>query len=196
MAVHLTPLATTVEHAQQQGCWGGGWALESAAARVCREGGARARSNVFVHLDLLQHNVVDSRRLEVGADGLPFHGGAQLATDTTLVSPLQWDGRAIRGAAEKNGKALLNAKECTHNELDGEGSRARLVVLGHEVGGHWSEEKAEFLLICATFRRTPTRRSESVAPTLAKVGGKAFAMSLMGLVLMGQCEVICEARHA
>ena len=36
------------------------WALESAAARVCREGGARVRPNVFVRdLDLLQHTVVD-----------------------------------------------------------------------------------------------------------------------------------------
>ena len=29
------------------------------------------------------------RRLEVVADGLPLHGGAQLAIDTTMVSPLQ-----------------------------------------------------------------------------------------------------------
>ena len=96
------------------------------------------RSNVFVRdLDLLQHNVVDSRRLEVVADGLPLHGGAQLAIDTTLVSPLHRDGRAIRGAAEKNGKALENArrrKERTYPELAGEGGRARLVVLGAEVG--------------------------------------------------------------
>ena len=85
------------------------------------------RSNVFVRdLDLLQHNVVDTRRLEVVADGLPLHGGAQLAVDTTLVSPLHRDGRAIRGAAEKNGEALENArrrKERTYPELAGEGGR-------------------------------------------------------------------------
>ena len=44
VTVLLTPLAFTVQLARQQGCWGGGgWALESVAARVCREaGGARA----------------------------------------------------------------------------------------------------------------------------------------------------------
>ena len=74
------------------------------SSKVCREGGARVRSNVFVRdLDLLQHNVVDSRRLGSWQ-------GAQLAIDTTLVSPLHRDGRAIRGAAEKNGKALENAR--------------------------------------------------------------------------------------
>ena len=68
VAVLLTPLATTVQFARQQGCWGvGGWALESVAARVCREAGARTN---FENLD--------GRRLEVVVDGLPFYGGAQV----------------------------------------------------------------------------------------------------------------------
>ena len=75
-----------------------GWALESAAARVCTEGGARVRLNVFVRdMDLTEPNRLDGRRLEVVADGLPLHGGAQLAIDTTMVSPLQRDGTARRG---------------------------------------------------------------------------------------------------
>ena len=58
-----------------------GWALESAAARVCREGGARVRTNVFVRdMDLAQHDHADGRRLEVVADGPLLFGGSQLAT--------------------------------------------------------------------------------------------------------------------
>ena len=100
------------------------------------------------------------------ADGLPLHGGAQQAIDTTLVSPPHRDGRAIRGAAEKNGEALKNArrrKERTYNELAGEGSRARLVVLGPEVGGRWSKETAEFLsaMAWAQVRKVGERGSDA-----------------------------------
>ena len=113
------------------------------------QGGARVRTNVFVRdMDLAQHDRMDGRRLEVVADGLPLLGGAQLAIDTTMVSPLHRDGRARGGAAAHDGAALRQArtrKERTYPELAGEGSRARLVVLAAEVGGRWSEETAEFL---------------------------------------------------
>ena len=41
---------------------------------------------------------LDDRRLEVVANGLPLWGGAQLAVDTTLVSPLDSAGRPRPGA--------------------------------------------------------------------------------------------------
>ena len=62
---------------------------------------------------------------------------AQFAIDTTMVSPLHRDGMARR-AADNNGAAL-------EDELVGERGRARLVVLGAEVGGRWSGETAGFL---------------------------------------------------
>ena len=66
-----------------------GFALEPAAARVCREGGARVGTNILVRdLDLVPQGRPDSRRLEVVAGGLPLFHGAQLAIDTTLVSPV------------------------------------------------------------------------------------------------------------
>ena len=78
-----------------------GFALEVAAAQVCREAGARVSTNQFVRdLDLGEFNGLDARRLEVIADGLSLWRGAQLAIDTTLVSPLHRDGTARRGAAE------------------------------------------------------------------------------------------------
>ena len=55
------------------------YALESAAARICREAGGRVTTNVMVRvLDLAVPNAADARRLEVVVDGLPLFGGAQL----------------------------------------------------------------------------------------------------------------------
>ena len=118
--------------------------MESAVARICREGGARVSTNVMVRdLDLLGTSVTDGRRLEVVADGLPLFGGAQLALDATLVSPLRRDGTARPRAAWVDGVALAEArrrKERTYPELSGEGGRACLVVIVGEVGGRWSAE--------------------------------------------------------
>eukprot|EP00972_Heterocapsa_arctica_P060164 8874430-Heterocapsa_arctica.AAC.1 len=63
-------------------------------ARVCREGGARVRTNVLVRdLNVAGVRPDDGRRIEVIAEGIPLYGGAQLAIDTALVSPLGRDGR-------------------------------------------------------------------------------------------------------
>ena len=119
-----------------------GFAVESAAARVCREAGGRVAMNVLVRdMDLALPNAHDARRLEILADGLPLFGGAQLAVDTTLVSPIRGDGSARPGAADTDGVVLAQArrkKERTYRELVGPKSRARLVVLAGEVGGRWS----------------------------------------------------------
>ena len=54
-----------------------GFALERAAARICREARGRVTTNIFVrHLDITAPNALDSRRLEVVADGLLLFGGA------------------------------------------------------------------------------------------------------------------------
>ena len=53
---------------------------------------AQQIGNVMLRdLDLLPQ-AADTRRVEVVADGLPLHHGAQLAIDTTMVSPLRRDG--------------------------------------------------------------------------------------------------------
>ena len=172
-----------------------GWALESVAARVCRKGGARVRSNVFVRdLDLAEFNRFDARRLEVVADGLPLFGGAQFAIDTTMVSPLHRDGKARSGTARTDGKALDEArkrKERTYPELAGEGSRARLVVLGAEVGGRWSQETVDFLssLAWGKVRDLPEELQKDArrawfrrwSMLLGCAAAKAFAMSLLDL---------------
>ena len=84
-----------------------GFPLECAAAQVCREGGARVSTNVFVRdMDLAIHNALDSRRLEVVADGLTLWRGAQLAIDTKVVSPLRRDGTTRPRSANFDGAVL------------------------------------------------------------------------------------------
>ena len=61
-------------------------------------------------LDLLGISIQDQRRIEVIAEGLPAWNGAQLAIDTTLVSPLRADGEPHRWCADEGGVALVAAR--------------------------------------------------------------------------------------
>ena len=57
------------------GRWG--FAVESAAARICREAGARVSVDVRVQdMDLARLDALDNRRLEIVADGLPSLPGS------------------------------------------------------------------------------------------------------------------------
>ena len=115
-----------------------GFALE-AIARVCREAGGRVTQYVMVRdLDLAEPQPADGRRLEVVVDGLPLFGGCQLAVDATIVSALHCDGSPHQGVENIDCVVLERArrsKERTNWELVGPRRRARLVVLGIEVGG-------------------------------------------------------------
>ena len=148
--------------------------MESATARVCRE--------------------ADARRLEVVVDGLPLFGGCQLAVDATVVSALHCDGFPHRGAENVDGVVLHRArrrKERTYPELVGPRRRARLVVLGIEVGGRMSTETASFLNQLAKARaRQETalmrRRAEQAwrmrwCAILACATARAVATSLLSL---------------
>ena len=143
-------------------------------------------------LDLLPGGQLDDRRLEVVADGLPLFHGAQLAIDTTLVSPIRADGAPRRQCATRNGAALDQArrtKERRYPELTGEFGRARLVVLACETGGRWSEEAHDFLRHLAHARarseppeiRAVARRSwfRRWCTALSCCAAQAFAMSLL-----------------
>ena len=137
-----------------------GGPLERAAARVCREAGARVTTHTrLADLNIPHVQHLDDRRIEVIANGLALWGGAQLAVDTTLVSPLTRAGEPRRRAGHFAAAALIDArkaKERAYPELLSN-SRCRLVVLGIEVGGRWSEEAASFItnLARAKARDTP-----------------------------------------
>ena len=140
-------------------------AITAAAARVCMEAGGRVVTNMFVRdMDLGVLVAGDNRRLKVVVDGLPLHGGVQLAMDTTLVSFIRGSGEPRQGAATTDGVALTQArrrKEKTYRELTGPGARARLVVLALEVGGRWS---AGSEVVCGSAGQSPrTVRATSAA---------------------------------
>ena len=149
-----------------------GGPLERAAARICREGGARVTTNTRL-ADLNIHNLsrVDDRRIEVIANGLPMWGGSQLAVDTTLVSPLTRSGEPRSRGGTYAGAALQDArrnKERTYPELL-HNRRCRLVVLGIEVGGRWSNEASSFIRMLAKARARSSPPSLQAATTSALV---------------------------
>ena len=119
VAAFLTCMATIVQRVRGLGCWEPGvpaWA----SCRTGMQGGRWARGGWQI--------CSRSGRIEVIVDG------AQLAVDTTLVSPLHGDGSARRNSQAR------------------EGGPGWLVVLAAEVGGRWSEETALFLRALAKAR--------------------------------------------
>ena len=71
-----------------------GTPAEICVVRICREAGARVKENQLLRDLNIVVPVTDQRRIEVIANGLPFWGGKQLATDTTVVSALSGRGVA------------------------------------------------------------------------------------------------------
>ena len=135
----------------------------------------------------------DSRQLEVVVNGLTLWGGAQLAVDVTLVSPVRRDGRPQPRAADQDGVQLQVArwrKEAKYAELLSS-RRCRLVVVALEVGGRWSDEALDFIWLLARSkaRRYPRllRKSAQLAWTsrwtglLAVAAQRALANTLLEL---------------
>ena len=99
---------------------------------VSRSRYMRENQRVRARLGSFSSGVPDQRRLKVVAEGLPLFHGAQLAADTTLVSPLRW-----RAPHIQCGRATGPQAEGAHISCAQWGSRAKLVVLAAEGGGRW-----------------------------------------------------------
>ena len=98
-------------------------------------------------------------------------GGSQLAVDTTLVSPLTRSGERRSRGGTYAGAALQDARrnnERTYPELL-HNRRCRLVVLGIEVGGRWSNEASSFIRMLAKARARSSPPSLQAATTSALV---------------------------
>ena len=159
--------------------------LERAAARICREAGARVATSVALRDLNLDVPATDGRRIEVVANGLPLWQGAQIAVDTTLVCPVRRDGQARPGADARPGLALEQAaqrKMRTYPELQPGGrGRCRLVVFGLEVGGRFSSGTLAFI------RRLARVRSRVRAPWAQIAAARALTRrwtALAGLAAM------------
>ena len=120
-----------------QGCWEGEDFPSKALLQECAERrGGRVATNLHVRdMDLGIPNAADSRRLEVVVDGLPLHGGVQLAIDTTLVSAVKGDGSPQRGAADRDGVALANARRRKMRTYRTGGSRCTCSIGRSCLGG-------------------------------------------------------------
>ena len=139
--------------------------LERAAARICREAGAQVATHVALHDMNLDAPATDGRRLEVVANGLHVWRGAQVAVDTTLVSPLQRDGQPRpRGRGWRCSRPRRANTARTLNSW-ARGVRCRFAVLGMEVGGRISSGASAFLRRLA--RAGAKQRAACSAPTVS-----------------------------
>ena len=152
--------------------------LERALARICREAGARVATNVPLSRMNLDAPILDHRTIEVLANGLPLFHGAQLAVDTTLVSPVGRDGTARVQAHLIPGAALTAAERRKRRYVYPElhtAARCRLVIIALEIGGRWSEEAADFI------RRAASARARGDPVSLRRAAAAAYAHRWVGI---------------
>ena len=119
-------MAIIEQRVRKQGFWVeevSSWSVQRHKSAEKQEGECRRMcSSEIWTLQTTQR--LDGRRLEVVADGLTLWRGAQLAIDTTLVSPLHQDGSPRSRTHTTNGAVLEKArlrKERTYPEFEGEG---------------------------------------------------------------------------
>ena len=165
--VLLTLLATTVRHVLSQESYD----PEEAPSKGQQHASAEKEGPESADLNIQNLTRVDDRRIEVIANGLPMWGGSQLAVDTTLVSPLTRTGEPRSRGGTYAAAALHDArrsKERTYPELLNN-RRCRLVVLGIEVGGRWSNEASNFICMLAKARARSSPPSLQAATSAALV---------------------------
>ena len=130
VAFHLTLVAITMQLARRLGCWVVGGTFLNQPQHGCAEKQARVSSNVMMRdMDLLSQDGLDTRRLEVVADGLPLHHEAQLAIDTTMVSPMRRNGAPRPRSTTVDGASLETVrarKKRRHPELSATSTARRL----------------------------------------------------------------------
>ena len=90
-------------------------------------------------MDLVRPDVHDTRCLEVVVDGLSVEWTPRWAV------PFMPNGEGRRNAARRDGVAKQLAGGRSALIRTARGGRAKLVVLGVEVGGRWSSETRSFL---------------------------------------------------
>ena len=161
-----------------------GGPLERAAARICREGGARVTTNTRARGSQHPHPVQSRRSSHRGyRQWVTVWGGSQLAVDTTLVSPLTRSGEPRSRGGTFAGAALQDArrtKERTYPELL-RNRRCRLVVLGIEVGGRCSNEASSFVRMLAQARGRSSPASLRAATPSALVSRFSYPCSSLFL---------------
>ena len=153
--------------------------MEKMMARICREGGARVRTNVYIRdMNVGSVDLNDNRHIEIIADGIPLYHGRQLAIDVTFVSPLSRDGQPRLGSEHNDGAALADAKRTKHNTYYDvvASNRCHLLVAGMETGGRCSTELLGFI------RELAKVKAKTAPPILHKATAMALERRWKGLL--------------
>ena len=89
-----------------------GFAVESAGARICREGGGRVVTNAILRdFDLAASNPADQRRVEILADGLPLFGWSAVGSRHHIGCPAALRRSSSRGCEGWCGDAGCSSPE-------------------------------------------------------------------------------------
>ena len=151
-----------------------GFAVESAVAQICREGGARVSTNVMVRdLDISQSNSTDSRRLEVIAEGLSLFGGGTVGSRCHL-------GLCVAQGWHREEENRHDKRRGTPRGPRAQRGRARLVVIAGEVGGRWSQETKAFLWSLASDKANSAPKLLRGSASSAEVDQLACVLSSKG----------------
>ena len=130
--------------------------MESALARICREGGGRVATNRMIRdLDLAVPIAGDARRIEFIVDDLALE--VLNCMSELMVCP-------AKASVARDGVPLTTArqrKQRTYPELSGHWHWCRLVCLGHR-SRRWSLETRDFL------RALARDRAQSEPPSCAR----------------------------
>ena len=193
-AVPLTSVATTGQLVGGQGCWdveGSRWRVQQLASAERQGGGSQSTSAWLISIFFRQGGSTTGRLRLWQTDFL-----CSMARNSQWTQPwcLLSEGMGVLVAsADHDGAALEQArrqKENTYPELARpRGGRTRLVVLGCEMGGRWSDEARDFVsqLAKAKSRREPPQLRFSVrhawfrrwSTLLACSAARSFGLSLL-----------------
>ena len=125
VAIHLTLVGITEQLASSLEFWEEGrWAVENAAARICREAGGRVTTDVMIRdLDLVGPHVDDGPRVGCGRGrASSFWERSARSRHNCWSVPCGltgWPGEGLRGRMEWPPKPARQRKVRTHPELVG-----------------------------------------------------------------------------
>ena len=134
-------------------------------------------------------SAADERRVEVLASGVACFGGAQLAVDATLRSPLRCDGTPRPGADRIDGIVLAEAARDKRNRYPelATGGRCRLIVVALETGGRFGQEAM------AMIRQMASARAQSAPRLLRQAAALAMERRWSRLIACSAARVVAQS---
>ena len=133
-------------------------------------------NTALTHLNLPNLTRYDNRRIEVIANGIPIHQGAQLAVDTTLVFPLTSSGVPRRHGGQYHGAAHHRSPQAQREGIP-RTCPHRPVPLDSSGGRSWREIQQRGSQLCEIPRTCPG----AISPSPFEAGhNRSFRITLVG----------------